>query len=104
MGLPAVAATWTGPLPSAGGWHPALLTILLLVLAGAGGFYLRTGRAGSAVIRSPIHLCGARKLQEQVGASNLYEAPEAAIRGLLHAKYDTGYSEDAVDVRGAHPA
>ncbi|HTY04358.1 MAG TPA: proton-conducting transporter membrane subunit [Rhodocyclaceae bacterium] len=95
LGLVPIDATWTGPLPSAGGWHPALLSILLLVLVGIGSFYLRLGRAGGAVIRSPIHLCGARAHQDHVGASNLYETPDAAIRGLLHAKYDTGYSDRA---------
>ncbi len=98
LGLVPIAATWTGPLPGAGGWHPALLSILLLVLGGIAFFYLRLGRAGGAVIRSPIHLCGVKDLQPAVshmGASNLFEAPDAAIRGLLHAKHDTGYSDDA---------
>lgn len=96
LGLAPIAATWTGPLPSAGGWHPALLTILLLVLAGVGYGYLRLGRAGGAVVRSPIHLCGVKDIasgQAHTGAANLYEAPDAAIRVLLHAKHDTGYSD-----------
>jgi hypothetical protein len=105
LGLPAIAATWTGPLPGTGGWHPALLSSLLLVLAGVGGLYLRLGRAGGAVIRSPLHLCGAREHPDHVGASNLYQAPEAAIRGLLHANRDTGYSDDdAAELGGVHPA
>jgi len=97
LGLAPIAATWTGPLPSAGGWHPALLSILLAVLAGVGYAYLRLGRAGGAVIRSPIHLCGVKDIamgQANTGAANLYAAPDAAIRGLLHAKHDTGYSDD----------
>ena len=95
LGMVAIAATWTGPLPGTGGWHPALLSILLLVLAGVGYAYLRLGR-GAAVIRSPIHLCGVHDIssaQAHMGAGNLYEAPDAAIRGLLHAKHDTGYTD-----------
>jgi len=104
LGLAPIAATWTGPLPSAGGWHPALLTIMLVVLSGIGFLYLRLGRAGGAVIRSPIHLCGVKDIatgQAHMGAGSLYEAPDAAIRGLLHAKHDTGYSDDAGET---HPA
>jgi formate hydrogenlyase subunit 3/multisubunit Na+/H+ antiporter MnhD subunit len=103
LGLVPVAATWTGPLPSAGGWHPALLTILLLALGGIGFFYLRLGRASGAVVRSPIHLCGVQDIsdgQMHTGAANLYQSPDAAIRGLLHAKHDTGYS----DAGETHPA
>jgi hypothetical protein len=106
LGMVPIAATWTGPLPAASGWHPALLSILLLVLAGIGFLYLRLGRAGGAIIRSPIHLCGVQDIamgQANMGAGNLYEAPDAAIRGLLHAKHDTGYSDDAGDTT-AHPA
>jgi hypothetical protein len=102
-----IAATWTGPLPSAGGWHPALLSILLVVLAGIGFFYLRLGRAGGAVIRSPIHLCGVKDIasgQAHMGAGNLYAAPDAAIRGLLHAKHDTGYSDDGDAIHPVHTA
>jgi hypothetical protein len=29
-----------------------------------------------------------------VGASNLFESPDAAMRGFLHASHDTGYSDD----------
>jgi hypothetical protein len=107
LGLVPIAATWTGPLPGTGGWHPALLSILLLVLAGVGFLYLRLGRAGGAVIRSPIHLCGVKDIatgQAHMGAGNLYEAPDAAIRGLLHAKHDTGYSDAAGADATAHPA
>jgi NADH:ubiquinone oxidoreductase subunit 5 (subunit L)/multisubunit Na+/H+ antiporter MnhA subunit len=107
LGMVPIAATWTGPLPSTGGWHPALLSILLLVLAGVGFLYLRLGRAGGAIIRSPIHLCGVQDIamgQANMGAGNLYEAPDAAIRGLLHAKRDTGYSDDADPDTTGHPA
>jgi formate hydrogenlyase subunit 3/multisubunit Na+/H+ antiporter MnhD subunit len=107
LGMAPIAVTWFGPLPSAGGWHPALLSILLVVMAGVGYLYLRLGRAGGAIIRSPIHLCGVQDIamgQANTGAANLYEAPDAAIRGLLHAKHDTGYSDDADTDTPAHPA
>jgi len=107
LGMAPIAATWTGPLPSAGGWHPALLTIMLVVLTGIGFFYLRLGRAGGAVVRSPIHLCGVQDIatgQAHMGAGSLYEAPDAAIRGLLHAKHDTGYSDDGDAIHPVHTA
>ena len=99
LGMTPIEMSWTGALPGAGGFHPAMLSVLLL----AGGFiaalYLRQGR-GTAVIRSPIHLCGVADIapaQLNVNASNLFEAPDAAIRGLLHAKHDTGYGDDEED-------
>ncbi|MBI5784404.1 MAG: oxidoreductase [Rhodocyclales bacterium] len=107
LGMVPVAATWTGPLPGTGGWHPALLSILLLVLGGVGYLYLRLGRAGGAVIRSPIHLCGVKDIasgQAHMGAGSLYEAPDAVIRGLLHAKHDTGYSDDGDVPHPVHTA
>ena len=99
LGMTPIDMSWTGALPGSGGFHPALLSLLLL----AGGFiaalYLRQGRGG-AVIRSPIHLCGVADIasaQLNVNASNLFEAPDAAIRGVLHAKHDTGYGDDDED-------
>ncbi|MBS1161656.1 MAG: dehydrogenase (quinone) [Proteobacteria bacterium] len=97
LGMIPIAVTWTGPLPSAGGWHPGMLSALLLVLVGIASLYLRLGRGGAAVIRSPIHMCGVGDLQPalgNLGASNLYAAPDAAIRRALWAKHDTGYSDD----------
>jgi formate hydrogenlyase subunit 3/multisubunit Na+/H+ antiporter MnhD subunit len=97
LGIAPIAATWTGPLPGTDGWNPAALSVLLLIFVAVGFLYLRLGRAGAAVIRSPIHLCGVDDLSpevEHMGASNLYEAPDAAIRALLHARHDTGYSEE----------
>jgi formate hydrogenlyase subunit 3/multisubunit Na+/H+ antiporter MnhD subunit len=100
LGLVPIAASWTGPLPGTGGWHPALLSILLLVLCSGGVAYLRMGRAGGAVIRSPIHLCGVKDIsagQMHTGAANLYQSPDRAIRVLLHARRDTGYADDDDD-------
>lgn len=98
LGFAPIAASWTGPLPGTDGWQPAVLTSLLLIFTCLGFLYLRLGRAGAAVIRSPIHLCGVNDLTpevEHMGASNLYEAPDAAIRTLLRARHDTGYAEEA---------
>ncbi|HEX8989944.1 MAG TPA: proton-conducting transporter membrane subunit [Rhodocyclaceae bacterium] len=97
LGLTPIAATWMGPLPGTGGWHPGVLSVLLLVLGSVSWLYLRLGRAGAPIIRSPIHLCGVGTLSPAVantGALNLYESADAAIRGALHAKYDTGYDPD----------
>jgi len=103
LGMTPIEMSWTGALPGTGGFHPALLSLLLL----AGGFiatlYLRQGR-GAAVIRSPIHLCGVADIasaQLNVNASNLFESPDAAIRGLLHAKHDTGYGDSDEGEDGA---
>jgi formate hydrogenlyase subunit 3/multisubunit Na+/H+ antiporter MnhD subunit len=103
LGMTPIVASWTGPLPSAGGWHPGVLSVLLLLLAGIGTFYLRLGRAGKPVVRSPIHLCGVADIAPglaHVNASNLFESPDAAIRGFLHASDDTGYSEDDSEIHG----
>jgi formate hydrogenlyase subunit 3/multisubunit Na+/H+ antiporter MnhD subunit len=106
LGMTPIAATWTGPLPGTGGWHPGVLSVLLLVLVGTGSLYLRLGRRGAAVIRSPIHLCGVADLglaQAHVSASNLFETPAATLRGLLHARHDTGYSDEGEDGADAAP-
>jgi formate hydrogenlyase subunit 3/multisubunit Na+/H+ antiporter MnhD subunit len=98
LGIAPIAASWTGPLPGTDGWHPAVLSSLLLIFAIAGFIYLRLGRAGAAVLRSPIHLCGVNDLTpevEHMGASNLFESPDAAIRLLLRASHDTGYDDEA---------
>jgi formate hydrogenlyase subunit 3/multisubunit Na+/H+ antiporter MnhD subunit len=106
LGLTPIDVTWTGPLPGTSGWHPGVLSVLLLALGGITWLYLRLGRAGGAVIRSPIHLCGVGSLPPAVantGALNLYESADAAIRGALRAKYDTGYDPDEPDDLPAHP-
>lgn len=100
LGMTPIDVSWGGALPGTGGWHPGVLSVLLLVLAGITWLYLRLGRGGAPVIRSPIHLCGVTDIAPaaaHVGASNLFESPNAAIRGLLHASHDTGYSDDAED-------
>jgi formate hydrogenlyase subunit 3/multisubunit Na+/H+ antiporter MnhD subunit len=103
LGMVPIVATWTGALPGTGGWHPGVLSVLLLALAGITTLYLRLGRGGAAVIRSPIHLCGVADIApalSHAGASNLFETPDAVIRGLLHAKHDTGYSDDDDELAG----
>jgi formate hydrogenlyase subunit 3/multisubunit Na+/H+ antiporter MnhD subunit len=95
LGIAPIAASWTGALPGTDGWHPGVLSALMLLMGAIGLVYLRQGRGG-AVIRSPIHLCGVNDLTpavSHVGAGNLFESPEATLRGLLHAPHDTGYSE-----------
>lgn len=97
LGMAPVAVSWGGPLPGTGGWNPGLLSLLLLLLAGIAWLYLRLGRQGAAVVRSPIHLCGVNDVapaQAHLGASALFESPDGALRRLLHARRDTGYSDD----------
>lgn len=105
LGMVAIAASWAGPLPGTGGWHPGLLSVLLVVLGGIVYAYLRLGRVGAPLVRSPIHMCGVADIGTaltQVGASQLYAAPDAALRGLLHASRDEGYGDDEEEP-GAHP-
>ncbi|WP_051229258.1 proton-conducting transporter membrane subunit [Paludibacterium yongneupense] len=102
LGIAPVAATWFGPLPGTDGWHPGLLSALFLLLALLAGRYLMLGRAGAPAIRSPIHLCGVDDLSAasaNIGASNLFETPDNAIRGLLRAGHDTGYSDETSSTR-----
>jgi formate hydrogenlyase subunit 3/multisubunit Na+/H+ antiporter MnhD subunit len=103
LGMVPIAASWTGPLPGTGGWHPGVLSVLLIVLGAIASVYLRLGRAGKPVVRSPIHLCGVDDISPamaHVNASNLFESPDATMRGLLHASYDTGYSEEDAESHG----
>lgn len=100
LGMTPIDMAWAGALPGTGGWHPGVLSVLLLVLAGITFLYLRLGRGGAPVIRSPIHMCGVTDIAPaaaHIGASNLFESPDATIRGLLHASHDTGYSDDDED-------
>lgn len=104
LGIVPVAVTWNGALPGAGGWHPGVLSVTVLVLAAIVSFYLRSGRGSAAVIRSPIHMCGVADIPSgalHVGASNLFETPDAVIRGALHASHDTGYSDEDDDSENA---
>ncbi len=105
LGLTPIEMTWAGALPGTGGWHPGVLSGALLVLAGVTSAYLRLGRGGAAVVRSPIHLCGVGDITPaaaHVGASNLFESPDATIRGFLHASHDTGYSDEDEDADDTH--
>jgi len=87
LGLTPIPATWTGPLPD--GWHPGLLSVLLLALAVLVWRYARLGRHGQAVVKTHLHECGVGNLRPaltQVTASNLFETPERAIRRALFAR------------------
>ncbi len=89
LGLAPVAASLFGGLPGAdGGWHPGAVTLLFLGLAGAVGLYLRPGKDGArAVVATHLHACGIADLPAtQVGASNLFETADRAIRLTLQAK------------------
>lgn len=90
LGLAPVAATLTGALPGAGGWHPALLWGLLFVFAGMVGLYQRLGRQRTAIVSTHLHECGVADLAPSathVNASNLFETADRAIRLALLPKH-----------------
>jgi len=102
LGMAPIAATWLGALPGTGGWHPAMLSALLLVLGGIASLYLRLGRGGVPVVRSSIHLCGVTDITPaafNISAANLYETPDAAICEVLRAEHVTGYGDADAAVR-----
>ncbi|MTJ80210.1 MAG: oxidoreductase [Telmatospirillum sp.] len=83
LGLEAVAATWTGPLPGPGGWSNGLITVLLaLPVLGAWG-YARAGRRPVRISR--LHVCGntADAGEGRIGTDGLYDAPAGLLRRLL---------------------
>ncbi|MCF8480388.1 MAG: oxidoreductase [Rhodospirillum sp.] len=89
LGLTPIVATLTGPLPGPvpglDGWSPAVLSILALVLGLILVPWLKLGR-GAGVIRSDAHVCGVSDLSgggARVGANNLFDSFNTAIRGLL---------------------
>jgi formate hydrogenlyase subunit 3/multisubunit Na+/H+ antiporter MnhD subunit len=88
LGFTPIAATLAGGLPGLEGWHPGLLSVFVVLIGAVLLPYLRLGhRAG--VVRTQIHQCGVGDLLPEttrVGAVNLFETPNAAIRGLLTRK------------------
>ncbi|TBW36631.1 oxidoreductase [Siculibacillus lacustris] len=88
LGLVPIAATLTGPLPGLDGWHPGLLSVLVILVGAAVLPYLRLGRR-AGIVHTAVHQCGVGDLlpeASRVGAVNLFESPNAAIRGLLTRK------------------
>jgi formate hydrogenlyase subunit 3/multisubunit Na+/H+ antiporter MnhD subunit len=88
LGLAPVAASLFGGLPGPDGWNPAAVSLSFLALVAAAGLYLRPGRDGArAVVETHLHTCGVTDLPvAQVGASNLFETADKAIRLALLAK------------------
>jgi NADH:ubiquinone oxidoreductase subunit 5 (subunit L)/multisubunit Na+/H+ antiporter MnhA subunit len=81
LGLPAIAATWTGALPGTNQWSPTAMFALLAVLALVGKGYLRLSKRKT--VRTRLYTCGAVDFnldEAHVSASNLYESPDALIR------------------------
>lgn len=86
LGIAPIAATLTGPLPGTEGWHPGLMTVLLVVVALPGAAYLRLAFRGAGLQRVRVHECGVDDLLPEatrVGASGLFETPDAIVHGLL---------------------
>ncbi|MGQ9369433.1 proton-conducting transporter transmembrane domain-containing protein [Azospirillum sp. ST 5-10] len=95
LGLTPVAATLTGPLPGAEGWHPGLLTVVLLLLGLALVPWLRLGRR-SGIVRSTMHECGVGDLpaeRTRVVAAGLFESADGAIRGWLAGRRFGGHRQ-----------
>ncbi|MDR3518170.1 MAG: proton-conducting transporter membrane subunit [Azospirillaceae bacterium] len=89
LGMTPIVVSLTGGLPGLGGWHPGILSLLLLAVVPMVAAYLRRGRVGQGVVRGHIHQCGVGDLLPaalHVNASNLFEAPTRALRTVLHAK------------------
>ncbi|WP_237153112.1 proton-conducting transporter transmembrane domain-containing protein [Oryzibacter oryziterrae] len=92
LGLTPIAASLTGPLPGTGGWNPALLWILVLLVGAAFMPWMRLIHRGAGIKRGGLHLSGATpadfapEVSGRVGAHNLFESPTAVIRGLLTPK------------------
>lgn len=89
LGLPPIAASWTGPLPGAEGWAPGLLALPMLILGLALLPWLRLGRR-AGIVRTAIHECGVGDLpaeRTRVGAKGLFDSADGAIRGLFAGKH-----------------
>lgn len=86
LGLVPVAASLTGGLPGLDGWHPGLVTVLIVLVALPFVPYLALAFRGAGVQRIRVHQAGADDLLPEatrVGTASLYETPDAVIRGLL---------------------
>lgn len=86
LGLAPIVATLTGPLPGLDGWHPGLVSVLLLIVALPALPYLRLAFRGLGIQRVRVHECGSSDLLPEatrVGSASLFETPDAVIRGLI---------------------
>lgn len=86
LGLAPIAATLTGGLPGLDGWHPGLVTVLVVIVALPLMPYLALAFRGAGIQRIRVHQAGADDLLPEatrVGTASLYETPDAVIRGLL---------------------
>jgi formate hydrogenlyase subunit 3/multisubunit Na+/H+ antiporter MnhD subunit len=86
-GLGDIAASWTGPLPGTGGWHPLTLWLLVGLMGVAGWLFYRLSNRQSHSIH--LHQGGVSDItpvQAHVPASALYPAPERFIRQVLRVR------------------
>ena len=84
LGLEPIAASLTGPLPSAfdAGWNPTLLAIVLALLA---LLLLPWQRLGRGVQRGGIHSCGVGDIPSdamRLGTERLFESPTIAAQRI----------------------
>ena len=86
LGMTPIVATLTGGLPGPDGWHPGLVSVLLLIVALPLVPYLRLAYRGAGIQRIRVHQAGADHLvaeEIRMRASSLFETPDAIVRGLL---------------------
>jgi formate hydrogenlyase subunit 3/multisubunit Na+/H+ antiporter MnhD subunit len=81
LGLPAIKASWTGALPGPNHWNPAIIFLLLAILALTG--WLLGRLTNRKVVRTHLYLCGVTDIspaEMRMDASNLYESPDRLLR------------------------
>ncbi len=86
LGMTPIVATLAGGLPGPDGWHPGLVSVLLLIVALPLVPYLRLAYRGAGIQRIRVHQAGADHLvaeEIRMRASSLFETPDAIVRGLL---------------------
>ncbi|MCE1236061.1 MAG: oxidoreductase [Hyphomicrobiales bacterium] len=97
LGMTPIVATLTGGLPGPDGWHPGLVSVLLLIVATPLVPYLRLAYRGAGVQRIRVHQAGADDLvpeEIRMRASSLFETPDAIVRGLLKRDGETSGSQE----------
>jgi len=84
LGLTPIEASFFGPLPGPGGWHPGLMSVLAVVTLFTLKIICSLGTRTHKI--STVHSCGVTNLEPaetHVSASNLYEAPSGLVRRVI---------------------
>jgi formate hydrogenlyase subunit 3/multisubunit Na+/H+ antiporter MnhD subunit len=88
LGIPAIDASWFGPLPGAYGWHPLAIVLPLFVLLLIGWLLMSLG--GRQTVTTHAHTCGVDIAPGgmRIAASHLYGSPGRLIRKALLVQED----------------